>query len=73
VPLRRAIERAIRLATEDPEPVEDRGDCNKITTKAAKSLAELLRELERLEAALQATPVAFRSPPVPELRLRPPL
>lgn len=73
VPLRRAIERAIRRATEDPEPVEDRGDCNKITTKAAKSLAELLRELERLEAVLQATPKAFASPPEPELRLRPPL
>lgn len=73
VPLQRAIERAIRRATEDREPVKDHDGDNKITTKTAKSLAELLRELERLEAVLQATPEAFASQPVPELRLRPPL
>lgn len=73
VPLRRAIERAIKHATRDPEPVADRDGCHKIDQTTADSLGGLLRELERLEGALQATPVAFSSPPEPELRLRPPL
>lgn len=73
VPLQRAIERAIKRATQDPEPVKDRGEHNKIEAKTAISLAKLLHELERLEAVLQATPEAFTSQPEPELRLRPPL
>ncbi len=73
VPLQLAIKRAIKQVTSDREPIADRGDCHKIESATADSLAELLRELERLEGVLQATPKALSVLPEPELRLRAPL
>ena len=67
-PIHRAIAEAVASG-----PVRNRGRCHAINLETAESVGELLGELERLEAALRATPEAFNAEPKPEIRLCPPL
>jgi predicted acylesterase/phospholipase RssA len=68
------LQTAIGAAEHPPGPVADAGNCHRIGAGQGRKLTDLLRELDQLERRLLTLqPPAFRSPPDPELRLRPPL